>query len=243
MSKDFSIIEGFYREAFQFFDAKREVPEIRVVFYPYIGINHTIRVRQTVVYVRLAELSESASPDVQRALAFILVGKLLRKKIPAAATQIYQTFVKSREMQLKAVENRRAKGRKIISGAAGEVYHLEEIFVRLNRTYFKDCIEKPTLSWSVRRTYRILGHHDATHQTIIISKSLDDAKVPPCVVEYVVFHEMLHIFHPTTHRDGRRYNHTAQFRRDERKFAEYERAERWIGENAGKLKRSVKRKI
>ncbi|HLM59860.1 MAG TPA: hypothetical protein VK308_03550, partial [Pyrinomonadaceae bacterium] len=107
--------------------------------------------------------------------------------------------------------------------------------------YFQDSIEKPTLSWSARKTYRILGHHDATHKTIIISKSLDEVKVPRYVVEYVVFHEMLHIFHPTKHRDGRRYNHTPQFRRDERKFAYFEAAEKWIEQNAGRLKQRVKR--
>jgi len=242
ISRDFSLIKGFYKEAFRILDAKREVPKIEVSFYPYVGINHTIRIRHSVVYVRLAEISESASLDVQRALAFILVAKLLQKKIPPAATQIYQTFVKSREIQIKAVENRRAKGRKVITTAMGETYNLEEIFARLNQTYFKDSLEKPTLSWSAKKTYRILGHHDSTHQTIIISKSLDDVKVPPYVVEYVVFHEMLHIFHPTKHRDGRRYNHTPQFRRDERKFLYYEQADEWIEQNAGKLKRSVKRK-
>jgi len=242
VSKDFSDIKQFYEEAFRVLDAKRAAPEIEISFYPYVGINHTIRVRQSKVYVRLAEISESATLDVQRALAFILVAKLLRKKIPPSATEIYQSFVKSREMQIKAVENRRAKGRKIITTATGKNYNLEEIFARLNQTYFKNAIEKPTLSWSARKTYRILGHHDSTHQAIIISKSLDDVKVPRYVVEYVVFHEMLHIFHPTTHRDGRRYNHTPQFRRDERKFIYYEQADKWIEQNAGELKRIVKRK-
>jgi len=242
IAADFTVIKNFYEEAFRVLDAGRKVPAIEVSFYPYVGINHTIRVRQGIVYVRLAELCEAAALDVQRALAFILVAKLLRKKIPPSVTEIYQSFVKSREMQTKAVENRRANGRKIITTARGETYNLEEIFSRLNESYFRNAIEKPTLSWSARKTYRVLGHHDSTHRTIIISKTLDDAKVPQYVVEYVVFHEMLHIFHPTTHRDGRRYNHTPQFRRDERKFSDYERADLWIMQNAGKLKRKVKSK-
>lgn len=240
MSKYLPLIVNFYREAFQVLDGKRDAPEIEVSFYPYVGINHTIRVRGGKIYVRLAEICEAAPLDVQRALAFILVAKLLRKKIPPPAAEIYRTYVKSREMQTKATENRRAKGRKVITTAAGDVYNLEEIFVRLNQDYFRNTIEKPTLSWSARKTYRILGHHDSTHQTIIISKSLDDKQVPPFVVEYVVFHEMLHIYHPTTHRSGRRYNHTPQFRRDERKFICYDQAEKWIELNAGKLKRRAR---
>ncbi len=239
---DFSPLEKFYEEAFRLLDPKRELPEIEVEFYPYVGINHTIRVRNGKIFVRLAEICQFAPLEVQRALAFILVAKLLRKKVSPPAAQVYQSFVKSREMQTRAVENRRAKGRKVITSSKGEAYNLEEIFARLNQSYFKDSIEKPTLSWSARKTYRILGHHDSAHQTIIISKSLDDVKVPEYVVEYVVFHEMLHIHHPTLHRNGRRYNHTPQFRRDERKFIYFEKAESWIGQNAGKLKRNARRK-
>ncbi len=241
-STDFSKLTKFYEEAFQVLDAKREMPDIEVRFYPYVGINHTIRLRNGKIFVRLAEICETAPLETQRALAFILVAKLLRKKVPPLAAQVYHSFVKSREMQAKAVENKRSKGRKIITSPKGEIYNLEEIFARLNQTYFRNSIEKPTLSWSARETYRILGHHDSTHQAIIISKSLDDVKVPNYVVEYVVFHEMLHIFHPTTHRDGRRYNHTPQFRRDEKKFIRHKEAENWIEQNAGKLKRNVKEK-
>lgn len=241
MIADLTLIKKFYEEAFQTLDANREMPEIAVEFYPYIGIQNTIRIRGGKVFVRLAELCRAAPPEAQRALAFILTAKLLRKKVSSAANEIYRAFIKSREVQTKAKENRRAKGRKIITTSEGDVYNLEEIFERVNANYFRDSILKPTLTWSARRTFRILGHHDAAHETIVISKSLDDKTVPSCVVEYVVFHEMLHIFHPTTHRNGRRYNHTPQFRRDERKFAYYNEAENWIEENARSLKLKSKR--
>lgn len=80
MTADLSLIKTFYEEAFRTLDAKRDVPEIEVVFYPYIGINHTIRLRKGRIFVRLAEICQSAPLNVQRALAFILVAKLLRKK-------------------------------------------------------------------------------------------------------------------------------------------------------------------
>ncbi len=235
-------IKKFYEEAFQTLNGNRPAPEIEVRFYPYIGINHTIRIRDGKVFVRLAELSESAPPEIHEALAFILVGKLLRKKIPPQTAKSYREFIKTQEIQAKAAANKRAKGRKIITTSKGEIYDLEKIFHKLNLVYFQNSVAKPTLTWSPRKTYRILGHHDATHETIVISKSLDSKKVPKFVVEFVVFHEMLHVFHPTTHRNGRRYNHTAQFRRDEKKFAYFEEAENWIERNARNLKRQAKRK-
>jgi predicted metal-dependent hydrolase len=239
---ELELFKKFYENAFQNLDRNRQIPEIEVRFYPYVGINHTIRVRKGKVFVRLAELSEPAPEEIHKALAFILVGKLLRKKIPPQAVQIYREFVKTQEIQAIAAANKRAKGRKVITSSTGEIYDLEKIFHKLNLVYFKSSVSKPTLTWSARKTYRILGHHDAAHETIVISKSLDNKKVPKYVVEFVVFHEMLHIFHPTTHRNGRRYNHTAQFRRDERKFAYFEEAESWIERNVRNLKRQAKRK-
>ena len=240
MPADLSLIKVFYEEAFQALDARRAIPEINVEFYPYVGINHTIRLRRDKIFVRLAEICKCAPPDVQRALAFILVSKLLRKKVPAAAAELYRSYIKTQEMQSKARENKRAKGRKIITSAQGDAHDLEEIFARLNSTYFRNSIPKPTLTWSARQTFRILGHHDSTHETIVVSKSLDDEKIPQYVVEFIVFHEMLHIFHPTEQRGGRHYNHTPQFRRDEKKFKYFHEAENWIEQNAKALKRRVK---
>jgi hypothetical protein len=243
MSIELETITKFYEQAFQTLNGKRSVPEIEVNFYPYIGINHTIRVRNGKVFVRISEMLRAAPTEVQDALAFILVAKLLRKKIPSAAREIYGEFIKSGEIREKALENKRAKGRKIISSATGEIYNLEEIFVRLNQNYFSNRLKKPVLSWSARKTFRRLGHHDEVHETIIVSKSLDDKKVPKYVVEFVVFHEMLHIFHPTKHRNGRRYNHTPAFRRDEEKFEYFEEAEDWIERNVKMLKRGARKKI
>jgi len=237
---DLEQIKKFYEEAFENLNGRRAAPEIEVSFYPYIGINHTIRVRNSKVFVRIAEVCREMPPDAQKALAFILVAKLLRKKVPVEARKIYSAFAKTTEIQAKATENKRAKGRKVITTSKGETYDLDKIFERVNLLYFQNSIPKPVLTWSAQKTYRILGHHDSTHETIVISRSLDSQKVPHYVVEYVVFHEMLHIHHPTTHRNGRRYNHTPAFRRDERKFAFFEEAENWIERNVKNLKRNAR---
>lgn len=241
MTEKLDQIKLFYKEAFQIFDAKRKTPEIEVRFYPYIGINHTIRVRNEKVFVRIAEICDKMPPNAQKALAFILVAKLLRKKVPPPAREIYSNFIKTQEIRDKATENKKTRGRKIITSAQGDFYDLDKIFDDLNQTYFKDSLPKPVLTWSLRKTYRILGHHDSAHETVVVSRSLDDKKVPKYVVEFVVFHEMLHIFHPTIHQNGRRYNHTPAFRRNEKKFLYFEEAENWIERNVKHLKRKAKK--
>lgn len=235
-------IAKYYSQAFETFDKHREPPPIDVSFYPYVGINHTIRIRHGQVFVRIAEICRDLPASAQRALAMILVAKLYRRRVPIAAKELYSAAISTDEYRVRAVQNKRKHGRKVITTHKGQVYNLEKIFDSLNYAYFGGSIPKPTLTWSARKTYRILGHHDATHKTIVISKSLDSVTVPKFIVEYIVFHEMLHIYHPAKVINGRRYHHTPAFRRNERRFAHYEEAERWIEKNVRKLKREAKKK-
>jgi len=241
MNEKIAQIKNFYEEAFQVLEKSKPLPEIEIRFYPYIGINHTIRVRDGKIFVRIAELCREMPLAGHKALAYILVAKILRKKVPPKAREVYTSFIKTEEIRDQAIENKKTRGRKIVTSAQGEVYDLDEIFDDINEIYFRDAIPKPVLSWSSGKTYRILGHHDSTHQTIIISKSLDDKKVPRFVVEYVVFHEMLHIFHPVEIRNGRRIVHSPQFKRNERTFEYFEQAESWIEKNVRNLRKKVLR--
>ena len=234
-------IGKFYEHAFESLGPSREIPKIEVSFYPYVGINHTIRIRGGMVYVRVGEICRDMPDLEQQMLAFILVAKLLRKRVPKRAREIYSEYIKSAEIREKASESKRTRGRKIVGSPQGEIYDLDEIFDSVNHRYFRNGISKPVLTWSARKTYRMLGHHDSTHKTIVVSRSLDDKKVPKYVVEYVVFHEMLHIWHPTEHRNGRHYNHTPAFRRNEEKFLHFKEAEAWIENNVRLLKRRAKR--
>ena len=84
------------------------------------------------------------------------------------------------------------------------------------------------LSWSQQKTQRVLGHHDHLHGTIIISRTLDAARIPRFVVEYVLYHEMLHAKHPPRRVAERTVYHSRQFRADERQFERYHEAVKWL---------------
>ncbi len=222
-------LKKLFAEAFRHLaTSQRSVPLIEVRFYPYAGLHHTIRLRSGKVYVRLSDICKGAPSEVHRALAFILVARLLSKRIPATHERLYRDYTLLSEVQRASDIARRRRGRKMISSAQGRSYDLDRMFARLNRQYFDDELEKPTITWSQRRTKRILGHHDRLHETITISKTLDSKDVPEWFVEYILFHEMLHIKHPARIMNGRRYYHTSAFRNDERRFLSYEQAQRWL---------------
>lgn len=235
-------IEDFYREAFRHYDKNGAAPPVSVEFYPYSGMNHTIRIRCGRAYVRISDICRDMLSEGQRALAFILVAKLFHRRAARVYQEMYNACTKTPEILARAAEKKARKRRKVTAHPAGEIYDLTELFDDVNTKYFDAAIKKPVLTWSPRKTYRVLGHHDATQDTIVISRSLDTPETPRFIVEYVMFHEMLHIAHPTKHVNGRRYNHTAEFRRDERKFPHYRAAENWIEKNVNRLRRAAKRK-
>src|SRR5206468_9542738 len=125
-----------------------DVAAIEVRFYPYVGLHHTIRVRAGRVYVRLSDLFQAAPPEVIRALAFLLVARLLSRKAPRVEERIYRSYAFSPQLLRASDLARKQRGRKIISSAQGKIYDLDKIFARLNRRYFDREIEKPTITWS-----------------------------------------------------------------------------------------------
>lgn len=233
-------IKTFYEKAFLTYNKKYEIREFNVEYYSFVRLNHTIRLRSGKLFVRISEIFKNAPAQVHNALAVILVSKILRRKVPAIADEIYDEYIAREEIRNQILEIKKRKGRKIITSTRGDAYDLEEIFWHMNGLYFDNSIPKPTLTWSAKTTFRRLGHYDPAHDTIVISKSLDDKKVPRYVVEYIVFHEMLHIHHPMKLQNGRRYHHTPAFRRDEKKFAFYNESENWIENNARFLKRKAR---
>jgi predicted metal-dependent hydrolase len=225
-------VKKFFIDAFQHLAGNREMPGIDVRFYPYAGLHHTIRLRSGRVYVRLSDICKGGPPEVMRALAFVLVARLLGKAVPTAHEQTYREYSLTPDVMRSSDIARRHRGRKIISSSRGKTYDLDRIFSKLNRRYFEGTLSKPTITWSQRKTRSILGHHDRVHDTITISKSLDSAQVPEWFVEYILYHEMLHIKHPARLIKGRRYYHTPAFRLDERRFARYEDAQGWLERTA-----------
>jgi predicted metal-dependent hydrolase len=221
-------VKKFFIDAFNHLGGNRTIPPVDVRFYPYAGLRHTIRLRSGQVYVRLSDICKDSPPEVMRSLAFVLVARLLGKKIPAVHDRVYREYSLTPEQLRSSDIARRNRGRKMISTARGNVYDLDKIFNKLNRKYFDSSLEKPTLTWSQRKTRSILGHHDRVYETITISKSLDSNQVPDWFVEFIVYHEMLHIKHVARIINGRRYYHTAAFRLDERRYPRYEDAQRWL---------------
>lgn len=112
--------------------------------------------------------------------------------------------------------------------ARGKWHDLDELFHKVNREYFGGKMEKPRITWNRAFTTRKFGHYERSRDRIVLSISLDSDRVPAFVVEFVLYHELLHKQHSEKWINGRLAVHTPEFRRDEQKFKKYKEADRWL---------------
>jgi predicted metal-dependent hydrolase len=194
------------------------LPEVRIEFFAFANINNTIRLREGRLLVRLSDLLEGAPETVLRSIAHILLAKMYRKPINRSHAARYRKYVASHEIVRKAHLVRQMRGRKRLQAPQGHFYDLDEIFEDLNARFFHGLMARPRMSWSQARTRRILGHYDPAHNAIIISRIFDRSDIPRYAVEYIVYHEMLHLKHPVRLRGSRRCVHSADFQAEEKLF-------------------------
>jgi len=199
-----------------------------VQFFPFANVNNTIRLREGKLLVRLSDLLEGAPDPVLRAIAHILIAKMYRKRIEAAHASRYRKYILSSAVRTKAHLIRQLRGRKRLASARGAHYDLDLIFESLNVRFFGGMQARPKMSWSQSRARNLLGHYDPAHNAIIVSRIFDHPNVPPYAVEYIVYHEMLHLRHPVKLNGSRRCVHSAAFHAEEKLFPELEQAQRFI---------------
>jgi len=207
-----------FQETYQELRLGTSLPELKIEFFAFANINNTIRLRDGRLLVRLSDLLEGAPDGVLRAIAHILLAKMYRRPIDRGQAARYRKYVASHEIVRKAHLVRQIRGRKRLRPARGHFYDLDEIFEELNRRFFHGLLARPRMSWSQSKTRRILGHYDPAHNAIIISRIFDHPAVPTFVVEYIVYHEMLHLKHPVKLLGSRRCVHSTEFQAEEKLF-------------------------
>ena len=207
-----------FEEGYRELRPRAPLPEMQIEFFSFANINSTIRLREGKLLVRLSDLLEGAPENVLRAIAHILLAKMYRRPIDRDHATRYRRYVSSQHMSRKAHLVRQMRGHKRILSAQGHTYDLEEMFEDLNVRFFHRLLARPQMTWSSDRARNRLGHYDPAHNAIVVSRVFDHPRVPQYVVEYIVYHEMLHLKHPVRLRGSRRCVHSPEFQAEEKLF-------------------------
>ena len=221
-------LHQLFEETYRELRPRAPLPELRVEFFGFASVNNTIRLREGRLLVRVSDLLEGAPEHVLRAIAHILLAKMYRRPIDREHATRYRRYVSTQHMSRKAHLVRQIRGRKRIISAQGHVYNLESIFEELNAKYFYGLLARPRMTWSSERARNRLGHYDPAHNAIVVSRVFDHPRVPRYAVEYIVYHEMLHLKHPVKLRGSRRCVHSPEFQADEKKFEQLSAAKEFL---------------
>jgi hypothetical protein len=222
-------LESIFRSAHRELRPRTKVPEIRIEFFPFAGLNHTARLHADHLIIRVSDIFTDAPSEIFQALALILLGKLYRKRVDQWHHRTYRTFILSEPIQqrVRVVRSDRCRLARL-PGSQGRFVDLNAMFDRLNLQYFANALLKPQLSWSMKKARYVLGRFDSTQNTIFISRLFDSPDVPSLVTEYVMFHEMLHLKHRCRVEDSRLIVHTPEFKAEEKRFGQYAEAKLWL---------------
>jgi len=162
------------------------------------GYNANIRMNMMQITVNLSKQWKKVSPDIQKGLVQELLVRLLKNKKQTLHMDLYHYFI---------------KGMSKVAPKTKTHPILEESFERVNNLLFGSMLEKPNLK--IGNGVNRLGTYEYATDTVSISKILLEH---PELMDYVMYHELLHKKHQYKSTPGRHTHHTHAFRKDEKKF-------------------------
>lgn len=178
-----------------------------------------IHMKGTNITANLSRTWDKVDNDIVIGLLQELLIKIFKKnRVVTKEIELYKIFVK--HMHIIAVKHTQEP-------------ELLESFKRMNSWYLDDLVETPNLIWG-KRSYTVMGHYNFHTDTITISGSLK--KAPQHLIDFVMYHEMLHKllkFDPSKVKPN---YHTAEFRQMEKQFDNFQQTEEELKEFAKKKK-------
>jgi hypothetical protein len=208
--------------------SKRHDPPVRFQLYN-LPVIYRISQQKDYLLIEAHQGFMEAPPVVIHALVRIALagkGKAVLSKIKDYAHS--QTFLSISS----ALEG---ENQPTIARSKGQHFDLEQVFHKINQAYFNGKIEPPNLMWNKTLTHRKFGHYQTNTDTVMLSISLDQPSTPAYVVEFVMYHELLHKQLGVVTNHGRRYAHTKAFREAEARFSQQERAQAYLNKLSAEI--------
>ena len=187
-------------------------------FKPY---NANVHITPTKLTFNLSKEWKQVDNQIKTGLIQHLLMKIYGKKKNTTNIDLYSLFIK----KLPSVTP------KIHSHPI-----LDDSFDRVNERYFFNIIEKPNLKFG-SNSFSQLGSYEYQTDTITISSIF---KENPKLLDYVMYHEMLHKKHSFKSKKGRSYYHTSDFRKDEKLFENSDNIEKELKKFISKSRRKLR---
>jgi hypothetical protein len=185
--------------------------------------NANVKLRGTNLTFSLSREWKSISKDIKLGLIQELMTKILKDKRKTMNIDMYNIFMKKVHIAVPKTKSDPV---------------LEDSFDRVNDTYFDGFIDKPNLLWGKDSTSK-LGSYEYGSDTITMSAIFQFSELR--LLDYVMYHEMLHKKFKFESKNGRNLHHSPEFKRMEAKFQDRDECEKEISKLARKHRFSLRR--
>ncbi len=207
-------------------------------FAPYSELKHTWRVVGCKASFKVSDYLVDAPDDVIDSLARYLVPMAFCTEPSGAGSERYLTFLRSRQFWQRKRELYLSRAKNLSLDPKGRNRDLKAVFDYVNSTYFRSKIGNPILAWVSESPARRLGYYFEPLNLLAVNRVLDAERVPRFVLEFVVYHELLHHIDAESGRRTKRVHHTKSFKAQEHRFSSYVEAERWLRRLVSEHRRS-----
>ena len=203
-----NLIEESYTRLFP----NKEFPYLSAIEYNrrLADFNATIALRRNMLTLKMNLQWKDIDDEIKIGLAQHLLLKILKIKHHTPNIELYNSFIR----QIP-----------ILTPKTKSDPLLEQAFGRVNEQFFQMAMEKPNLQWGVDAKRR-LASYNFHNDTITVSTLFQDSPTP--ILDYLLYHELLHKHFTFSSRNGRSRFHTKEFRNAESLFPEQERIVREI---------------
>ncbi|MBI2668913.1 hypothetical protein HYX14_03660 [Candidatus Woesearchaeota archaeon] len=172
--------------------------------------NANIRLYNNILKVSLNLQWKDIDDEIKIGLIQSLLLKILKKKGHTRNIVLYNNFLRNIPALTLKTKNDPL---------------LEASFARVNQQFFQSQLQQPNLKWGTA-SFRKLASYNFHNDTIAVSTLFNDAK--PQILDFIMYHEMLHKFHKFKHSNGRSAFHTREFREAEHSYPGHEKIEKEI---------------
>lgn len=161
-------------------------------------------------------------------MAAYLICRANNMPCSARVSEPYIRYCKSGEPWRSEKMRYLSRFRDLRRGPRGRVRDLKEVFHYVNTSYFGGGLPEPDFAWTNESAARRLGFYSAPLNLLAVNSCLDSESVPRYVLEFIVYHELLHHKQAGTGRPAKRVHHTRDFKEQEMMFTSYAEAEQWL---------------
>jgi predicted metal-dependent hydrolase len=172
--------------------------------------NSNIRLHGNKINLNLNLQWKDIDDEIKIGLIQSLLLKLLKTKRNTVNIELYHNFIKNIPTLTPKTEF------DLILNAS---------FKRVNEQFFSNQIELPNLTWGTDSRTKLASYN--FHRDVI-SVSTIFKTAPERVLDYLMYHELLHKWQKFRHKNGRSFYHTSEFREAEREYPQQKDVEEEI---------------